>query len=341
MPFGTLGVSLVWGPASNVIEPAEYASCLRLFLDRGCTEINMARGYGRGPTQPAADPDGEEMMGAAFSRAGIGAGGPGQQLTVSTKVHPGFHESGTLSFDSVVAQARESLGKLGVGSVDYFLIHQPVTGTGVPLEETLRAADFLHREGCFRRFGVSNFPAHGLMQVYYKCQSLGYVLPSVGEYMYNALTRQVEHEVLPCCRRLGVAFYAYSPIAAGLLGGSPRHSFKSYLGGQNGAAGRACDEAVLQEAAEHIGACAERHGLHMRDVAFRWLCNHSGLQPGDGMISGARSEAELRSILDAIGSGGDGPLPAEVVAAIDHAWEDIVGGPPVYPASEYQDFARL
>ena len=101
-------------------------------------------------------------------------------------------------------------------SVDYFLIHQPDTG-GVPLEETLRAADELHRAGIFKRFvrrcpptpvacplssaappslatifshwpslllrvqGVSNFPAYGVMQVYYKCKELGYVLPSVYE----------------------------------------------------------------------------------------------------------------------------------------------------------------
>ena len=145
--------------------------------------------------------EGEDLIGA-----GLAAVGPdvAQRFTVSTKVHPSTHASGTLSHESVVTQARESLDALGVDSVDYFLIHQPDTG-GVPLEETLRAADELHRAGVFRRFvrspplstaglkadraaavclsvqGVSNFPAYGVMQVYYKCKELGYVLPSVYE----------------------------------------------------------------------------------------------------------------------------------------------------------------
>ena len=47
--------------------------------------------------------------------------------------------------------ALRNVALLGVDSVDYFLIHQPDTG-GVPLEETLQAADELYRAGIFRRF---------------------------------------------------------------------------------------------------------------------------------------------------------------------------------------------
>ena len=65
---------------------------------------------------------------------------------------------------------------------------------------------------------------------------------------YNCLLRQVEYEVLPCCRRLGMAFYCYSPLAAGLLGGNPRHSFASVMGGQAYSAGRSSDPEVLAEA---------------------------------------------------------------------------------------------
>jgi len=136
-PFGSLQVSLVWGPAGNEVDP-DYATCLRYLADHDVLDINMARAYG----------EGEDLIGA-----GLAAVGPdvAQRFTVSTKVHPSTHASGTLSHESVVTQARESLDALGVDSVDYFLIHQPDTG-GVPLEETLRAADELHRAGVFKRF---------------------------------------------------------------------------------------------------------------------------------------------------------------------------------------------
>ena len=110
---------------------------------------------------------------------------------------------------------------------------------------------------------------------------------------YNCLLRQVEHEVLPCCRRLGMAFYCYSPLAAGLLGGNPRHSFASVMGGQAYSAGRSSDPQVLAEAAAHIEAACQRAGVEIRQAAFRWLFNHSGLAAGDGVITGMLSEESL------------------------------------------------
>lgn len=135
--FGALQVSLVFGPAGNAVEP-DHATCLRYLAERDVLDINMARAYG----------DGEALVGAGLAAVGQSLAG---QFTVSTKVHPSTHESGTLSHESVLAQARESMRALGVQSFDYFLIHQPDTG-GVPLEESLRAADELYRAGVFRRF---------------------------------------------------------------------------------------------------------------------------------------------------------------------------------------------
>ena len=135
--FGSLRVSLVFGPAGNPVDP-DHATCLRYLAQHDVLDINMARAYG----------DGEELMGAGLAAVDPSVAG---RFTVSTKVHPSTHASGTLSHESVLAQARESLSLLGVDSVDYFLIHQPDTG-GVPLEETLRAADELYRAGVFRRF---------------------------------------------------------------------------------------------------------------------------------------------------------------------------------------------
>ena len=47
----------------------------------------------------------------------------------------------------------------------------------------------------------------------------GWVRPTVYQGMYNALTRDVEDELLPTLRRLRMSFYAYNPLAGGLLTG--------------------------------------------------------------------------------------------------------------------------
>ncbi|XP_043764932.1 aflatoxin B1 aldehyde reductase member 2-like isoform X4 [Cervus elaphus] len=44
--------------------------------------------------------------------------------------------------------------------------------------------------------------------------------------MYNATTRQVEAELLPCLRRFGLRFYAYNPLAGGLLTGRYKYEDK-------------------------------------------------------------------------------------------------------------------
>ncbi|KAI4574406.1 hypothetical protein MJT46_003685 [Ovis ammon polii x Ovis aries] len=44
--------------------------------------------------------------------------------------------------------------------------------------------------------------------------------------MYNATTRQVETELLPCLRRFGLRFYAYNPLAGGLLTGRYKYEDK-------------------------------------------------------------------------------------------------------------------
>jgi aflatoxin B1 aldehyde reductase len=42
--------------------------------------------------------------------------------------------------------------------------------------------------------------------------------------MYSPLTRQIESELMPCLRHHGIRFYAYSPLAGGLLTG--KHTMK-------------------------------------------------------------------------------------------------------------------
>ncbi|CAM9972821.1 unnamed protein product, partial [Hapterophycus canaliculatus] len=57
------------------------------------------------------------------------------------------------------------------------------------------------------------------------CRANGWQTPSVYQGMYNAVTREVERELLPALKKLGMRFYAYNPLAGGILTG--KHSFDS------------------------------------------------------------------------------------------------------------------
>jgi len=70
------------------------------------------------------------------------------------------------------------------------------------------------------------------------------------------------------------------------------------------------------KAIEIIRPVAEKHGLTLLEVALRWMIHHSQLDfpKGDGVIIGCSSVEQLESNLTDFGKG---PLPEEVVAALD------------------------
>lgn len=128
-----------------------------------------------------------------------------------------------LTHDSVMNQAKSSLQRLQVQPnvaappVDILYLHAPDHNT--PIAETLTAVNDLHEQGVFKRFGLSNYSAWEVMEIYHICLSKGYIKPTVYQGMYNALTRVVEDELMKCLSYLNIAFYAYNPLAGGILTG--------------------------------------------------------------------------------------------------------------------------
>ena len=339
--FGSNEINLLCG-GLHYLEPEDYPGAVELLAEAGCTEIDTARMY--------LEKTAEGKLGAARREL------PQEvvdSMTIDTKVNPGE----SLSYDGVITQARTCLSELGVSSVDILYLHSPDPDN--VLEESLRAANDLHREGCFRRLGLSNYPAWQLTQAYYKAKELGWVLPSVYQGMYNPLMRQVEQEILPACEMLKVRFVAYSPLAAGLLqdpwatggppppngqasgpereGLQPRLTVDTFMRGEHSATrGRASDPEVLRRAVERAEAGCSAAGISLREAAMRWHFHHSALKPNDGIIVGlTRGEpAMVADNIETAKRAHESPLPSAVLAALDGAWEEEISGPPGYPSPE-------
>ncbi|KAG0220616.1 hypothetical protein BGX31_010776 [Mortierella sp. GBA43] len=195
---------------------------------------------------------------------------------------------------------RESLAALKTQKVDIFYLHAPDYTT--PFEETIQAVDELYREGHFER--------------------------------YNVITRDVVRELLPCLKTLGIAFYAYNPIAGGLLSG--KHNFEAIEDGSRFDAktgfGKIYRErywnSLFFDAVKKMETTAKEHNLTLIESALRWMTHHSGLGPNDGIIIGASSMNHLVSNLDDLEKG---PLPQQVLDVFDEAWESVrVACPPYF-----------
>ncbi|XP_068750546.1 aflatoxin B1 aldehyde reductase member 2-like isoform X2 [Montipora capricornis] len=212
-----------------------------------------------------------------------------------------------------------------------------------PIEETLEAVGRLHKEGKFKSFGLSNYAAWQVAEIYYLCKKNDYPLPTVYQGMYNSVTRQVEEELFPCLRRFGIAFYAYNPLAGGLLTGKHRFEDRESSTIQHGryaGTGSWADVYLKRYWKKPLFNLIDKlrvtldstYGVgkvSLIDASLRWMYHHSKMDGanGDAVIIGASSVKHLKENLE---STKHGPLQQDVVEVFDEAWSEIQGDCPLY-----------
>ena len=288
-------------------------SMVQRFFEAGYDELDSAYVYNEGAA--------EAMLGAILQDM------PDSALRVATKVHPRI--TGRLDRDAVFTQLDESLRRLCRKSIDILYLHFPDPGT--PVENALEAVAELHAQGKVLELGLSNYPAWLVVDIWHLCKEQGWPRPSVYQGRYNGLSRNVEKELLPALRKLGMRFYAYNPLAGGLLAGrytsfekpepgrfTLRQSYKK----------RYWNQTFFNSVTALTNTCRELE-IQPAEAAFRWLVHHSCLDvaQGDGIILGASKLPQLEQNLAAAQHG---PLPDAIVVAFDAAWDEASACCPEY-----------
>ncbi|KAI6906948.1 Aldo/keto reductase [Hortaea werneckii] len=286
----------------------EYNRILDKFQASGYSEIDTARVYVGGKQE-------------AFTRD---AKWKERGLTCATKWYP--HEPKAHMGEKIEEVLNTSLKELGTDCVDIFYLH--AADRTLPFQEPLRKCNELHKQGKFVQLGLSNFTAYEVAEVVMLCKMNGWVRPTIWQGMYNAITRSIEPELIPACRRYGLDIVVYNPIAGGIFSGKykstevPEEGRYSDKVGRMGAMYRTryFKDATF-EALRVIEPVVQKHGLTLLETAFRWLTHHSQLNikegGNDGIIIGVSSEQQLEGNLKDLEKG---PLPDEVVKALDEAW---------------------
>lgn len=264
-----------------------------------------------------------------------------EKVKIACKANPGQG----FSCDDIVKQLDTSLESLCVSSVDIFYLHLP--DHNIPIEETLKGVDQLHKAGKFKEFGLSNYASWEVADIYHICKENGFVLPTVYQGMYNALTRDIELELIPALRRFGIRFYVYNPLAAGLLTG--KYDFNKPNESQP--SGRFFTEASAKNFnAKWTKAYQERFWrdnykagvelvkkvvdetyngeVTLLEASMRWLHHHSALIDDDGVILGFSKIEHFQQNIDACCA--TDPLHEDVVLAFDEAWNNIKSDCPKY-----------
>ena len=111
----------------------------------------------------------------------------------------------------VRSSCEASLKRLGIDVIDLYYQHR--VDLTVPIEETVGAMAQLVKEGKVRFLGLSEASPQTIRRAY-KVHPIAAV-----QTEYSLWTRDVETEILPTCRELGITFVAYSPLGRGFLAG--------------------------------------------------------------------------------------------------------------------------
>jgi aryl-alcohol dehydrogenase-like predicted oxidoreductase len=286
-----MGMSQSYGEADE----AESLATIHRALELGVTFLDTAEVYG-----PFAN---EELLGRALA-------GRRDRVVLATKFGWRIEGGRSVGLDSRPAHVREavegSLRRLRTDRID--LLYQHRVDPAVPIEETVGAMAELVREGKVRWLGLSEAGARTIRRAHA-------VHPiSALQSEYSLWERNLEPEIVPLLRELGVGLVPFSPLGRGFLAGAVRRAEEypeaDFRRRDPRFQGANFDANV--RAADAVRALALRKGATPGQLALAWL-----LHRGDDVvpIPGTKRRRYLEENVAAAAIA----LSAAEVAALDAA----------------------
>jgi aryl-alcohol dehydrogenase-like predicted oxidoreductase len=258
--LGCMGMSQSYGPADET----ESIATLHRAIDLGCTFFDTAEVYG-----PFAN---EELIGRALK-------GRRDQVTIATKF--GFRIEGGKQVgadrDSRPATIRKavdgSLTRLKTDRID--LLYQHRVDSAVPIEDVAGTVGDLIREGKARFFGLSEAGVANIRRAHAERPV------SALQSEYSLWERNLEDDVLPALRELGIGLVPFSPLGRGFLTGDAKRA-EDYPEGDYRRMdpryqGKNFDANI--EAARIVREVAAAKGAKPGQIALAWL-----LHKGDDIV---------------------------------------------------------
>lgn len=249
--LGCMGMSEFYGASDE----REAINTIHKALDLGMNLLDTADMYGVG--------ENEKLVGKAIA-------GKRGEVIIATKFGSVRNAEGEFLGVSgrpeyVKKACEASLKRLGVEAIDLYYQHRVDPDT--PIEETIGAMSDLVREGKIRYIGMSEAAAATIRRAH-----AIHPIAAV-ETEYSLWSRDVEDEILPTCRELGIGFVAYSPLGRGFLTGQIQKTddfapddFRRFLPRFQGENFK--KNLVL---VEHIKELANQKGCKPSQLALAWL----------------------------------------------------------------------
>ncbi|HEY5992593.1 MAG TPA: aldo/keto reductase [Candidatus Udaeobacter sp.] len=185
-----------WRMGDSKRAHADEVAALRLGIELGMTLIDTAEMYGEGGA--------ERLVADAIE-------GQRDRVFIVSKVYP--HNA---SRTELPKACERSLKRLRIETIDLYLLHWRERTP--PLEETVETFEKLRSTGKIKRWGVSNFDADDIKELFDICRRLRSIAPATNQVLYNLENREIEFDLLPLLTRHSshvTPIMAYSPVGHG------------------------------------------------------------------------------------------------------------------------------
>jgi aryl-alcohol dehydrogenase-like predicted oxidoreductase len=301
--LGCMALSEFYGKA----DPVSCERTIRHAIDRGITLIDTASAYGALVHGEAAN---EMLVGRAIKGARSG-------VVLATKFGV-VRRRGTRIVNNSPAYIRrsidKSLARLRVDHIDIYYAHRH--DPRVPIEDVIGTMAELVNRGKVRYLGLSEVSAETLRRA-----SREHPITAL-QSEYSLISRNVEREVLPVARELGVGVVAYAPIGRGLLAGRLRSVERLYLKDLRRTHPRFRPRSLPHNLTlvDRLQAIAREVGCTPAQLALAWLLtNPAGVVP----IPSTSKVRHLEENLAAV----DVVLTEQQVSVLDSAFrpDDVIG----------------
>ncbi|MHA4868591.1 aldo/keto reductase [Duganella sp. PWIR1] len=308
--LGCMGMSFAYGPADET----EAIATLHRALELGVNFFDTAEVYG-----PYTN---EELLGRAFK-------GRRGEVVLATKfgfdIRDGANVGVTSDPKQIRAKVEGSLRRLDTDYID--LLYQHRIDPNVPIEEVVGVMGELVSEGKVRYLGLSEAGVANIRRAHA-------VHPiSALQSEYSLWERNLENDIIPVLRELGIGLVPFSPLGCGFLAGTakraeeyPPTDFRHQDPRMQGA-----NFDANMQAAQAVRDLAAARGVAPGQIALAWL-----MQQGEDIvpIPGTRR----RSNLEQNAAAADITLSAADKAALEEAMQHVAG--PRYSKERMQTVDR-
>ncbi|MCO5558487.1 hypothetical protein L7F22_012071 [Adiantum nelumboides] len=273
-----------WVSFGNQIQVPEAKVLLAKCREYGVNFFDNAEVYANGKA--------EEIMGQAIKDLQWKR----SDLVISTKIFwggQGVNDVG-LSRKHIIEGTQACLRRLQMEYVDVLFCHRPDTST--PIEETVRAMNFVIEKGWAFYWGTSEWDAQQITEAWAVASRLGLIGPAVEQPQYNLLARdRVEVEYAPLYQKYGLGLTIWSPLGSGVLTGKyslnnppppdSRFALENY---KNLASRKLVDEILTK--VDELRPIAENLNVTLAQLAIAWCVKNEHVST---VITGATKEQQV------------------------------------------------